>query len=62
MLETDLADGGSADVCADGDDDRQESISPVDKNVSISCELGIRYPTLQSILSGKNIQTTHVSL
>lgn len=34
---------------------------PVDKNDSISCDLGIRYPTLQSILSGKkNIQTTQV--
>ena len=31
------------------------------KNEAISCELGIRYPTLQGIMSGrKNIQTTKV--
>jgi hypothetical protein len=32
------------------------------KNEAISCELGIRYPTLQAIMSGKkNIQTTKVN-
>ena len=31
------------------------------KNDALPCELGIRYPTLQAILSGKrNIQTTLV--
>ena len=30
------------------------------KNDAISCELGIRYPVLQSILSGRNHQSTKV--
>lgn len=29
-------------------------------NESLPCELGIKYPTLQSILSGRNVQTTLV--
>jgi len=33
------------------------------RNDDIPCELGIRYPTLQAIMSGKrNIQTTLVCL
>ena len=51
-LEADLAD--SAQV--DGEDAAEESVaaSSVDKDVdACSCELGIRYPTLQAILTGK---------
>jgi hypothetical protein len=47
-LEVDLAD-------AEGDDEGWLGTVmhlEADKNDSISCELGIRYPTLQSILSG----------
>lgn len=48
-LEIDLAD-------ADGGDDLSlEFVTDIeaDKNDGISCELGIRYPTLQSIMAGK---------
>ena len=46
-LEVDLAD-------AEEDDDAISVISSLeaDKNDGISCELGIRYPTLQAIMSG----------
>ena len=53
-------DVGAAD---DGGEDEQMSFVETGKNASdLPCELGIRYPTLQAILSGKrNIQTTLVS-
>ena len=54
-LEIDLAD-------ADGGDDLSlEFVTNMeaDKNDGISCELGIRYPTLQSIMAGKK---NHLSL
>ena len=59
-LEADLAD-------AEADDDGSASVSfsadfQADKNDGISCELGIRYPTLQSIMGGRNhlsIQVQH---
>ena len=54
-LEIDLAD-------ADGGDDLSlEFVTEMeaDKNDGISCELGIRYPTLQSIMAGKK---NHLSL
>ena len=54
-LEIDLAD-------ADGGDDLSlEYVTNMeaDKNDGISCELGIRYPTLQSIMAGKK---NHLSL
>ena len=38
--------------------DQMKSESWLAKNDSISCELGISYPVLQSILSGRNHQTT----
>jgi len=42
--------------------DTMKAESWLAKNDSISCELGIRYPVLQSILSGRNHQTTKVSV
>lgn len=61
MMETDVRDC-ILDVEPDlQDEDDSLGSKIVDKNESISCDLGIRYPTLQAILSGKkNIQTTHV--
>ena len=56
-LEIDLAD-------ADGGDDLSlEFVTDMeaDKNDGISCELGIRYPTLQSIMAGKT-RKNHLSL
>jgi hypothetical protein len=59
-LEVDLAD-------AEAEDDGSASASVVarleaEKNDAISCELGIRYPTLQSIMGARNhlsIQVQH---
>jgi hypothetical protein len=54
-LESDLAD--------DDDNDRLSMSAELEsaKNDGISCELGIRYPTLQSIMSGnKNILSIKV--
>ena len=59
-LEADLAD-------AEADDDGADTLSvragiEADKNDGISCELGIRYPTLQSIMGARNhlsIQVSH---
>ena len=53
-LEVDLADAD-----AEADDDGCASVSihadmEADKNDGISCELGIRYPTLQSIMGARN--------
>ena len=48
-LEVDMAD-------ADHDEDPELSVIThleADKNDGISCELGIRYPTLQSIMAGR---------
>jgi len=58
-LEADLAD-------AEADDDR-DTLSfradiAADKNDGISCELGIRYPTLQSIMGAKNHLSIQVRL
>ena len=55
-LQVDLED-------ADGeeDDDTDLRLLIADKDDGISCELGIRYPTLQAIMSGdKNHQTIQV--
>jgi hypothetical protein len=52
-LQADLED-------AEGDEEDDTDLRPfmADKDDAISCELGIRYPTLQAILSGdKNRQT-----
>jgi hypothetical protein len=56
QLESDLLE-------RDDDSGAQDNPAPIAnrKNEAISCELGIRYPTLQAIMSGKkNIQTTKV--
>lgn len=55
-LQVDLedADGG------DEDDEQDLKDLLIDKEDGISCTLGIRYPTLQAILSGKNHQTLQV--
>ena len=56
-LQADLED---ADVEGD-DDDTDITQTFADKDDGISCELGIRYPVLQSIMSGdKNHQTIQV--
>ena len=60
-LEVDLAD-------AEEDDDAISVISSLeaDKNDGISCELGIRYPTLQAIMSGtrnhKSIKVIYINI
>ena len=57
-LQVDLQD-------ADGDekDDTDLRTLIADKDDSISCELGIRYPTLQAIVSdNKNHQTIQVGI
>ena len=55
-LQVDLQD---ADRDEEDDTDLRPSIA--DKDDVISCELGIRYPTLQAIMSGdKNHQTIQV--
>jgi hypothetical protein len=56
QLESDLIE------CGDDDSGDRPASSEIRKNEAISCELGIRYPTLQAIMSGKkNIQTTKVN-
>ena len=54
-LEVDMADAG------DDDDPGLSLITELeaDKNDGISCELGIRYPTLQSIMAGRR---NHLSI
>ena len=54
-LEVDMADAG------DDDDPGLSLITQLeaDKNDGISCELGIRYPTLQSIMAGRR---NHLSI
>ena len=55
-LQVDLQD-------ADGDEEDETDLRPLiaDKDDGIFCELGIRYPILQSIMSGdKNHQTIQV--
>ena len=50
--------GKGEDAEEEGDDDTDLRPLMADKDDGISCELGIRYPMLQSILSGdKNRQT-----
>ena len=52
-LQVDLQDAGW-----DDEDDTDLRTLIADKDDGISCELGIRYPTLQAIMSGdKNHQT-----
>ena len=51
-------------VMADADHDEDPELSVIthleaDKNDGISCELGIRYPTLQSIMAGRR---NHLSI
>jgi len=55
-LEVDVADADSSE-----DDLSLERLTELeaDKNDGISCELGIRYPTLQSIMSGRK---NHLSI
>ena len=55
-LEVDMADANGSE-----DDLSLERVTELeaDKNDGISCELGIRYPTLQSILSGRR---NHLSI
>ena len=56
QLESDLIE------CGDDDSVDRPASSANHKNEAISCELVIRYPTLQAIMSGKkNIQTTKVN-
>ena len=46
---------------AEADGERQDAVDAALKSDSIPCELGIRYPTLSAIMTGKkNIQTTLV--
>ena len=56
-LYSDLADEDAIDVSAAVQADRFQ-----DRNDAVSCELGIRYPVLQSIMSGRNHQTIKVFL
>jgi len=55
-LEVDMADANGSE-----DDLSLERVTELeaDKNDGISCELGIRYPTLQSIMSGRK---NHLSI
>ena len=49
------------DAAGEEDDDTDLRLLIADKDDGISCELGIRYPTLQAIMSGdKNHQTIQV--
>jgi hypothetical protein len=61
-LEADLMDADQADSEPQAADASESTFYlSNDKNDGISCELGIRYPTLQAILSGKkNVQITTV--
>ena len=56
-LYSDLTDEGAMDVSAAVQADRFQA-----RNYAVSCELGIRYPILQSIISGRNHQTIKVFL
>lgn len=49
-LAVDMADAEGEEV--DHDDAAVVTALEADKNDGVSCELGIRYPTLQSIMSG----------
>ena len=73
ILRWHVQDGHIQDLCnlqvdlqdADGDEEDDTDLRPLpviaDKDDGISCELGIRYPTLQAIMSGdKNHQTIQV--
>ena len=56
-LQTDLEDAEG-----EGDDDIDINSLMADRDDGISCELGIRYPMLQAIMSGdKNHQTLQVA-
>ena len=56
-LQTDLEDSEGQ-----GDDDIDINSLMADRDDGISCELGIRYPMLQAIMSGdKNHQTIQVA-
>ncbi len=57
-LNEDLLELGEREERQEGRDARSLELS-VDRNDSISCDLGIRYPTFQSIMSGKR---NHLSL
>ena len=57
-LNDDLLELGEPEERQEGRDARSLELS-VDRNDSISCDLGIRYPTFQSIMSGKR---NHLSL
>ena len=49
------------DAAGEEDDDTDLRLLIADKDDGISCELGIRYPTLQAIMSGdKNHQAIQV--
>ena len=64
-LQVDLqdADGDEEDADGDEEDDTDLRTLIADKDDRISCELGIRYPTLQAIMSGdKNHQTIKLAL
>ena len=56
-LDNDAADAAAEDVPVN-----HPVLGSLQRNETLPCELGIRYPTLQGILSGRrNLQTTHVS-
>ena len=67
-LDVDAADADAEGLLVDEVDPRMAGMTQRDalssaRNDDIPCELGIRYPTLQAIMSGKrNIQTTLVCL
>ena len=59
-MDRDAADQADSEPQAADESESTRHLSN-DKNDGISCELGIRYPTLQAILSGKkNVQITTV--
>lgn len=54
-------DAAAAEVEAETEEGAARSrIDALSLKEDLPCELGIRYPTLQAILSGKNVQTTLV--
>ena len=53
-LNEDLLELGEAEERQEGQDARHAAYIS-DRNDSISCDLGIRYPTFQSIISGKSL-------
>ena len=64
-LEADLADAAQDDACGDvAEESESVAASTIDKECEAgACELGIRYPTLQSIYAGKlNKQSIQVNI